>query len=109
MDLIVKGCDWSADLTVGPGANETNDDVVTQLTGATVTAALRWRGGLQATTPTASVQSASNRIVRVTFTAAQTAQLAVRQDYRLDLRVTTSAAKTYPIEVLETVRVIDGF
>ena len=105
MDAIVKGCDWFVDITIEPTSGSTNAEVITTLTGATVAASLRFLGSAISPAPTAAVQDANARTVRVTYAAANTAQLALGELYNLDVRV-TKGGLTYPVEVFGTVRVV---
>jgi hypothetical protein len=105
MDAITKGADWSCDVTVDPGSGSSVAAVVTALTGASVTAELELFGEEVTPAPSAAVQSAEARTIRISYTAAETALLDVGDGYLLDVRITTSGAATYPVEILELVRV----
>lgn len=100
LDSIVVGADWTALITVAPTDGESNSDVTSYLTGATVTALLT-TGGTTAATASGAVASAANRTVRLTLTDTQTSGL-TQGVHRWNVTVTTSGGLVYPLDVGDT-------
>jgi hypothetical protein len=96
---IVVGATFKLTVTVEPAnVGQTNADVTTALTGASVTALVKDPAGTTLLTLTGSVLSASDRTVLLTATAAQTAGL-TPQIARWHATYTTTGAEVYPISV----------
>lgn len=97
LDPIVKGCDWVGQIELTPSDGQTEADVVTDLTDATVSAKLTDRDGVLVLASTfAVVGSAPLRLIVISFTDTQTATLAARRHY-WDIRVTTDAGDVLPV------------
>lgn len=99
LDPIVIGCDWHAVVTATPTDGETTMDVITQLTGASVSAKLvTYDGTVLLTVASAVVSDAAEREITLTLTDVETATLTARKAL-WDIRVTTASSLVYPLRM----------
>jgi hypothetical protein len=98
LDAIVVGYDYRATVVIDPPAGLEDDDVETELTGATVTARiLDSDGSTVIATGVTETVDAGDREVTLVIASAVTALLAPGSHYVWDVMVTTSGAKKWPV------------
>lgn len=105
-DPIVIGCDWSASLTVKPSDGKVDDDVVSELTGATAVAALYQGGTTTLIVPvTVDTIDAAARRIDLSLADSATAGLVAARGLVLDVRVTTASGDLRPVTVFNQISV----
>lgn len=99
LDPIVNGATWRGVITVEPTSGQTNADVTTALTGATITALIIDPAGTTVVTATGTVTSAANRTVTITISAVNSALLTAGAVYAWKVLVVTTTPETFPLAV----------
>ena len=99
LDPIVTGATWRALITVAPTDGQSNSDVTTVLTGASVSALIIDPAGSTVVTATGSVASAANRTVLISITSAQSATLTPNAVYSWKVLVTSTVPETFPLAI----------
>ena len=100
LDPIIAGCTWEVTLTVAPSVGRTNADVIADLTGATAAAHIyaTKTDALPAATFSTSIDAASMAI-GLSLGPTDTAALAEKNGYVMDVRVTTVDGAIRPVSV----------
>jgi hypothetical protein len=99
LDPIVNGTTWRGVITVEPTSGQTNADVTTALTSATITALIVDPSGTTVVTASAVVTSAANRTVTITISTVNTALLTAGAVYAWKVLVVTTTPETFPLAV----------
>lgn len=100
VDEIVIGRDYTATITIDPAPGKTNAEVVTELTGSTITARILDSDGTTVITSTITgAVSAAARTITLTITDTVTTALAAGSHYLWDVKVTTTGALIWPVRM----------
>jgi len=99
LDPIVNGATWRGVITVEPTSGQTNSDVTTALTSATITALIVDPSGTTVVTASGVVTSAANRTVTITVSSVQSATLTAGAVYAWKVLVVTTTPETFPLAV----------
>lgn len=99
LDPIVTGATWRGLITVTPTDGQSNSDVTTALTGASVSALIIDPAGSTVVTATAAVVSAANRTVSITISSAQSATLTPNAVYSWKVLISTTTPEIFPLAV----------
>jgi hypothetical protein len=99
LDPIVNGATWRGVITVEPTGGQTNADVTTALTSATITALIIDPAGSTVVTASGVVTSAANRTVTITVSSIQSATLTAGAVYAWKVLVVTTTPETFPLAV----------
>jgi hypothetical protein len=99
LDPIVNGATWRGVITVEPTSGQTNSDVTTALTSATITALIVDPAGTTVVTASGVVTSAANRTVTITVSSVQSATLTSGAVYAWKVLVVTTTPETFPLAV----------
>jgi hypothetical protein len=99
LDPIVNGATWRGVITVEPTSGQTNADVTTALTSASITALIVDPAGTTVVTASGVVTSAGNRTVTITVSSVQSATLTAGAVYAWKVLVVTTTPETFPLAV----------
>jgi hypothetical protein len=106
-DPIVRGTDWVGTVRVAPTDGQTNADVTTSLTGATITCEL-WFAAASVVTGSGAVLDADDREITLILTDVETAALASLGNHQIKGLITESGSEIRAVAIEPNViRVVD--
>jgi hypothetical protein len=106
LDPMYRGCDWVGTFTADPTDGQTNADVTTYLTGASVEAEVVNEADQEMIGATAVVLDAGARTILVSVTDVKTAAAPIG-NFRWKIVVVTSGGDRFPLPVEDRQRVRD--